>query len=126
MIELLFQVVGEFFLQAMLEALVELGLHSLAEPFRRPPNPWLAALGYALFGAAAGGLSVLLWPTHLTPAGWARWANLLLTPLAVGGGMAGLGVLRERRGQAALRIDRFSYGFLFALCLALVRFQFAH
>ncbi len=31
-----------------------------------------------------------------------------------------------RRGQAILRIDRFSCGFLFALSLALVRFGFAH
>lgn len=54
MFEFLFEVIGEFVLQTVLEALVELGLHSLAEPFRRQPNPWLAGLGYTIFGAAMG------------------------------------------------------------------------
>ena len=44
------------------EALVELGLQSMAEPFRRPPNPWLAAFGYGLLGVIAGGISLWLFP----------------------------------------------------------------
>jgi hypothetical protein len=125
MLELLFEVLGEFLLQVFVEALVELGFHSLAEPFRRPPNPWLAAMGYAIFGAALGGLSLLAFPAHLTPAGVARIANLVLAPVAVGGCMVALGAWRARRGEPLLRIDRFSYGYLFALSLALVRFYFA-
>jgi hypothetical protein len=125
MVEFLLQLLGEFLLQVVGEALVELGLHSLAEPFRRPPNPWLAAVGYAVFGAVAGGLSLLVLPSHLTPSGAARIANLVLTPIAVGGCMSALGAWRAKRGQPLLRIDRFSYGYVFALCLALVRYQFA-
>ena len=125
MIEFLFEVVGEFLLQAIVEALVELGLHSLAEPFRRPPNPWLAALGYTMFGAAAGGLSLLLFPSHLVAGQAWRVANLLVTPAAVGGLMCLMGAWRGRRGDTVLRIDRFAYGYLFALSLALVRFLFA-
>ena len=49
------------------------------------------------------------------------YATLLLAGLA----MAALGAWRSRRGQATLRIDRFSYGYLFALSMALVRSQFA-
>lgn len=105
---------------------MELGFHSLAEPFRKSPNPWLAALGYAIFGALAGGLSLLVFPAHLTPAGLPRLANLLLTPLAVGLCMSAMGAWRSKRGDILLRIDRFSYGYLFALTMALVRFQFAH
>lgn len=84
MLELLLQLLGEFLLQAIGEALVEFGLHSLAEPFRSPPNPWLAAIGYGLFGAIFGGLSLLAFPVHLTPAGPLRMANLVLTPIGVG------------------------------------------
>jgi hypothetical protein len=119
MLEFLFEVVGEFLLQAVIEVLVELGVHSLAEPFRRRPSPWLAAFGYTLFGAAAGGLSLLLFPQHLTPEGW-RIAHLLATPVAVGIGMMLLGRWRARRGDTVLRC-----GYLFALSLALVRFVFA-
>lgn len=124
MLELLFELVGEFLLQAIGEALVELGLHSVAEPFRRPPNPWLAALGYTIFGAVLGGLSLLAFPANLVPETW-RVVNLVATPLAVGGIMAAIGAWRARRGESVLRIDRFAYGYLFALSLALVRFFFA-
>lgn len=122
---MLLQVVGEFLLQIVVEALVELGFHALAEPLRRPPNPWLAALGYGLFGALLGGISLLFLPEHLTPAGIARFANLLLTPVAVGGCMVMFGAWRAKRGEALWRIHRFAYGYLFALGFALVRLGFA-
>lgn len=67
MLEFIFEVVGEFLLQVLGEALVELGFHSLGEPFRRPPNPWLASLGYPLFGAILGGLSLLAFSRQSRP-----------------------------------------------------------
>lgn len=125
MLEFLFEIGGELLLQVVLEALVELGLHSVAEPLRKPPNPWLAAIGYALFGAAAGGVSLWLFPAHLIAGDALRVLNLLVTPIAVGLLMCAMGAWRARRGEAVLRIDRFAYGYLFALCLALIRFWFA-
>ena len=124
MLELVLEVLGEFLLQVVGEAFLELGFHSLAEPFRKPPNPWLAALGYALFGAIFGGLSLLVFPTNLVPQPW-RLVILVVTPLAVGGIMVLMGAWRAKRGQPVLRIDRFSYGYLFALSLAFIRFHFA-
>jgi polynucleotide 5'-kinase involved in rRNA processing len=82
----------------------------------------LAAIGYALFGATLGGLSLLLFPNNLVQGAW-RVANLVATPIAVGCVMAVLGVWRAHRGQSVLRIDRFAYGYLFALSVALVRFH---
>ena len=122
MLEIVVEILGEFLLQAIGEALVELGLHSLAEPFRRPPNPWLASLGYALFGAILGGLSLLVFSQHFPQDGPGRWLNLLLTPVAVGGVMVLMGAWRSRRGEQRLRINRFFYGYLLALAFALVRF----
>lgn len=125
MIEFLIELLGEFLLQVAIEALAELGFHSLAEPFRRPPSPWLAALGYALFGAAAGALSLWALPALLVQDPTLRLVNLALTPVAVGLAMSLMGAWRARRGDPVLRIDRFAYGYLFALALALVRFWFA-
>lgn len=122
--ELIFELLGEFLLQLLVEVLVEAGFHAMAEPFQRPPNPGWAALGYALLGALLGGLSLLVFPSNLVPDAW-RLANLVLTPVAVGGAIALLGAWRARRGQRVLRMDRFAYGYLFALALAGVRFQFA-
>lgn len=125
MLEFLVSVLGEFLLQLLGEVLLEFGFQSLAEPFRRQPSPWLAALGSAVFGAVAGGLSLLVLDHHLTPAGWPRTLNLMFTPVAVGLAMSFMGAWRARRGQPVMRIDRFLYGYVFALAMAVVRFVFA-
>jgi hypothetical protein len=120
--ELLFQFLGEIILQIVFEVLAEFGLRILREPFRQPPHPWLASLGYALLGAFAGGISLLFFPSLFLLSQAARLANLLLTPIAAGLVMAALGVWRRKHDQPLLRIDRFAYGFLFALAMASVRF----
>lgn len=124
MIELLLEVVGEFLIQVVVEALIQLGFHSLAAPFKQTPNPWMAAAGYTMFGAILGGFSLYAFPANFAPPSW-RVMNLVITPFAVGVIVALLGKRRVKRGQPTLRIDRFSYGYLFALSLGLVRFQFA-
>jgi hypothetical protein len=123
--EIIFEIFGELLLQVVGEALVEVGLHSVAEPFRKAPNPWLAALGYLIFGAVLGGLSLLVFPVYLLGNPQWRVLNAALSPVVAGVCMAALGAWRERRGQAVLRIDKFSYGYLFALGFGLVRFWFA-
>lgn len=125
MLEFLFEILGELLLQFVVEALLEIGLHALAEPFRRQPDPRLAALAYACFGGVLGGASLLLVPVHLVSPPW-RLANLIVTPLALGLLMGLIGRWRQRRGQEVLRLDRFAYGYLFALTFALLRFGFAH
>lgn len=122
--EFILELLGEFLIQIVVEFLVELGIHSIAEPLRKPPNPWIAAIGYALFGAIIGGLSLQVVPHNLVPEAW-RIANIVLTPLAAGLAMMAMGRWRARRGDTRLRIDRFGYGYLFALAMALVRYQFA-
>ena len=96
--EFIFELFLEFVLQVVGEALFELGFHSMAEPFRKPPNPWLAAIGYAIFGAILGGVSILLFPHHMVEGEVWRRLNLIVTPIAVGLCMAGLGSWRARRG----------------------------
>lgn len=104
---------------------MELGLHSMAEPFRRKPNVWLAVLGYALLGTLLGAISLWAFPNHLTRDGWPRLLNLVVTPVLAGLAMALLGRWRARRGDPVLRIDKFAYGYLFALAVAAVRYAFA-
>ena len=128
--ELLLSVLGfafELLLQVLFEALAEFGVRALGEPFRRSreASPWLAALGYAIYGAVAGGISLWLVPVAYLTAPWARIANLVVTPLASGLVMSMMGAWRRRRGEDLIRLDRFSYGVLFALAMALVRYFFA-
>lgn len=123
-----FQFLGELVLQVVFEAIAELFGHAVKEPFRcpRPVRPWLAASGYLIFGAAAGGLTVWLIPDLFIKAGWLRVANLVLTPLAAGLIMEAIGSWRERREKEVLRLESFTYGFCFAFAMAAVRYAFGN
>ena len=119
--------VAEIGLQFVLELLANAGWRVLREPFRpaREVSRWLAGLGYTVYGAAVGAISLWPFPEPWLHAPWARVANLALAPLACGLAMAWVGSWRRQRGDAVMRLDRFSYGTLFARAMALVRFRFA-
>ena len=125
MLEILFEIVGEFVLEFVVEVLAELGLHSLKSSGSGDVPLWLAALGYTLFGTAAGGLSLLVFPAHFVTNPTFRLASLVVTPVAAGLAMAAIGSWRRKRGQALHRLDRFFCGYIFALALAFIRFYFA-
>lgn len=123
--ELIVELLLEFLIQVFGELLFELGLRSIAAPFRKESNPWLAAIGYAFLGAVCGGISLWLFPQHMVAHPTWRLLNLGITPVAAGLSMSLLGAWRANRGQDLIRIDRFSYGYLFAMGLGLVRFAWA-
>lgn len=125
MLELLFEVFGEFVLQVVVEALLQGSMHTLAAPFKKQSSPWLAGIGYLVLGAIAGGISVWVLPNYLMPNPHWRVLNAACTPIAAGLCIAALGAWRARRGQTVLRIDKFAYGYLFALAFGLMRFWFA-
>jgi sterol desaturase/sphingolipid hydroxylase (fatty acid hydroxylase superfamily) len=122
------QFLGELLLQAFFELLAELFGRSVKEPFRRPQpiHPWLAAIGYGIFGAIAGAISLWALPSLFISAQWLRIVNLIATPLLAGLMMERLGAWREMKDQKTIRLDTFAYGFVFALSMALVRFTWGH
>jgi FtsH-binding integral membrane protein len=124
LLELLFGFLGELLLQVLAEVLFELGLRSIATPFERSPNPYLATVGYVLLGALAGALSLWAFPSLLIVSHVGRIANVVVTPLLAGGAMAALGAWRRRRDDQLVVLDRFAYGYLFSLVMALVRLRF--
>jgi hypothetical protein len=123
MFELIFHIFAEILLQAMAEMMFSIGLGSMGEAFSRKPNPVLAAIGYGFFGAILGGVSLLLFPHPFIVIAFTRIVNLVVTPIVVGLVMASLGTWKLRRKKVVFRIDRFSYGYLFALSFALVRYH---
>lgn len=128
--ELLLMALGwlaEILLQLLFEVLAEMGWRVVRAPFARERElpPWVVVPGYAVFGAAAGGLSLLVFPLAYLHGDVARIANLVVAPLVAGVVMSAVGAWRRRRGQALLRLDSFAYGALFALAFALVRWRFA-
>jgi hypothetical protein len=126
LLEILFavlEVVAELLLQIFAEALFEFGLQCLGEAFRRPKplHPGMAAVGYAMLGAVAGAISLTVFPHRFIATPWLRVVNLIITPVAAGAVMATIGAWRRKREKELIRLDRFSYGYLFALAMAVVR-----
>lgn len=123
--ELVFQIFGELLFQLVFEVLAEFGFRGLREPFRRPKpvHPILAAICYSAFGAAAGLLSLLVLPHLVITSPIGQTANLVVTPVMAGLAMSLIGIWRRKRGDELIRLDRFVYGFLFALAMSLVRFH---
>lgn len=122
--ELLFEFFGEVLLQDVFEVLAEFGLQSLNAPFKKKPEPWLAGIGYAVFGALAGGVSLLIFPMLFVASHGGQVLNLVFAPVMSGLAMVALGMWRVRRDQDTIRLDKFAYGYVFALAMALVRFSF--
>lgn len=122
--ELLFELLFELVLQVVLEVAAELGLRSVDESPRRSPNPWIAAIGYSIVGGICGAISLVIFPDLFVTSDTGRIINLIFTPMLAGLMMGAIGIWRLRRGDDLIRIDKFAYGYLFALNVALVRFYF--
>lgn len=124
-LELLFEIFGEFILQFVFEALSEAGLRLFRKPAQRSPSsPWLAIAGYALLGALCGGLSLWIFPSFFIQSHVGRGISLVVTPLLAAGAMALVGAWRRKRGEELIRLDRFTYGYVFAFAMAAIRFSF--
>ena len=119
LVELLLELVIQFIFEVVVESISHV-IHKLLGITIR--KPLVAATVYAILGAAAGGISLLVIPTLMIQTQWGRWLNLAVTPLLCGLLMACIGSRRARKNEPVLRLDRFSYGWLFAMAMATVRF----
>lgn len=50
------------------------------------------------------------------------YANLVVTPIVVGAAFGLIGAWRSKRGKELVRLDKFLYGYTFALAFALARY----
>lgn len=123
--EIIFQFLGELLLQMIFETLFELGFRSLADTVKRPKNPVLSTIGFILWGAMAGAVSLLIFPASPIADPLLRKINLVVTPILAGALMAMIGRVRSKKGQTLVRLDRFGYAFVFALVMSMVRFVWA-
>ena len=122
--ELLFEIFGELLLQIAFELLAEFGWRVASAPFRKSAHPLAAGIGYAVFGALAGAVSLWMFPRLFIASPLGQWANLMVTPLLSGAAMAMLGAWRRRHDRDTVLLDRFAYAFIFALAMGLVRLRF--
>ncbi len=127
-VELLLEFFAEVVLQVVFQALAGIGVHA-SRQFKGEDSPevpiWIAAPGYAVLGGLVGAASLLVMPNAMAHTQFMRIGTLLVAPVIAGVAMAIIGALRAKNGQEVLRIDRFGYGYLFALAMSAVRFVYA-
>jgi hypothetical protein len=130
MAEFLFELaltIVEIFFEALVEsaaaALVDLASRGLLKVFPKSnARPEFALVAYALLGAVAGGLSVLIVPQPVFRPSKLHGMSVLVSPLLTGMVMAFVGSMVRKRGKQITRIESFAYGFAFAFGMALIRY----
>ena len=125
-LELIFELFGELILQLAFEALSQAGIHLFSRlSHREPVTPWLAVIGYVLLGFISAALSLWWFPGFFIPSRAGRVVSLVVIPVLVAAAITLLGAWRQRRGEGAVRLDKFTYAYVFAFTMAATRFFFA-
>jgi len=119
-------VVAEVLLNGVVELVLEIATRLIPESWRQKlDRAFLAAIFWALLGAALGGLSLQILPSMLIADEEKRIVTLVVAPLVVGLVMTTVGALRRRRGEALVRLDTFAFAWLFAFAFTGVRYLLA-
>lgn len=128
--ELLLQIIFEFFLEFIVQIIAELFLEAAFQKFfaalwvRKALNATLAVIMYFGLGVITGWFSILIFPHSFIRGSRLHGISLIITPLLAGLTMSGIGWIRTSQGKPVIRLDTFAYGFIFAFGMALVRFFF--
>jgi hypothetical protein len=122
--EFVMQFFGEILLQLFVEVLAKSLLYSFDLKSRHPIHTLYSSVGFTILGGLAGLISLTFAPHSFVTNPVLRKINLVVTPLAAGGIITLLGKRKRRSGIAPDGLDKFSYAFVFAFAMALIRFLF--
>ena len=126
--EIIFELLLQFLLELFIQGSFELGFRGIVKIFDSggaAENPWLAICGYVLMGFTAAAISIWLFPLHVLKPPAMQILNLAVTPILLGFLFEFFGRWKAKHEKPRHMVDRFSYGFTFALTMGLVRFLLA-
>ena len=126
--EVLIELLGQLILELVVQGGFEFGVRGILAVFGKDDSsdaPWLASVGYCIFGAVAGFISIWLIPMHVLNSHSMQLLNLTISPALLGLVFRTLGRQNEKRGRKRRRSDRFLFGFAFAMAMGLTRYFFA-
>jgi len=124
--ELLFRVFLEFLLQVLGNVLLALFLHltSRLSRLRLSVNALHTAFLFLVFGSSIGALSIWFFPTAFIRSSNLHGISLIIMPGLAGLVMAAVGWIRLLQGKLVVHLESFSYGFICAFGMALIRLLF--
>ncbi len=122
--------IAPFVFELLLPFICELGARGLlvlskSLKSQEPRKPWVTACGYAVMGGIAGAVSLWFFPSQMLQSSAIQIINLLITSVLLGGLFEGFGRWKTNRGRKRYPLDRFSFGFVFAFAMGLIRYVFA-
>jgi hypothetical protein len=119
-----FELLLEVLLEVVAGAFTDVAVRSTRIAIKKSKSisPIFAVALYLSLGAACGYVSLLIFPHPLLHPSRMHGISLILSPVLTGLIMSQVGLVRRRKGKDSVRIESFSYGFLFALAFALIRF----
>ena len=126
--EILFELILQVFSEALIQGVFELGGRGIVAAVKKDGSPIdrkLAIFGYLVMGAIAGGISIWVLPMQLLNSPLLQILNLAITPILLGFLFELLGRWKTKNEKTRYFVDRFSYGFTFAITMGLVRYAFA-
>jgi hypothetical protein len=124
LLALIGELVGELFVYALLDLILEFVWRFFGQPFRprHEANPVVSAIAALTIGAVVGGISGLFWSQRLLPVVAFPGASLMLAPLAGAVTMELFGRASEARGWPASFLATWWAGGLLPFGFALARF----
>ena len=121
-------VIAEAILEIAGESLLSLLARAIGSIFNYffELNPIAISVGLAILGTGAGFLSVTAFPHPLVHPSRMHGLSILLSPFITGLVMSQAGRVLRKQGRKTVPIESFSYGYIFAVAMAVVRFVMVH
>jgi hypothetical protein len=127
LLEIFWEIVGEALFEFFFAGFTDLLLRAWGNFFRpfEIHNSFAASVGYALMGLVMGGMSLLFFSHHLVHPSKVHGISLVLGPACAGLLMWAMRTVLRRGNRKIIQFESFSYGYMFALGMALMRVFFA-
>ena len=125
-LELLLQIFLEFFMELVGGLLTgaSLGAASRIPWISRSLNTLHTAIMFFGAGFLIGWLSIWIFPGAFIRSSSLHGISLFITPTLAGLAMSAIGWIRLRQGRLVVQFESFSYGFIFAFAMTLIRLLF--
>ena len=122
----LLEIFLEFVVEVVAEAIIVFLLTIVSEAISPDElrRPVMAGLGYLFLGSVIGGLSLVWFPVPLIHPSRFHGISLIVSPILTGLLMSFLGSTLRKYNWRTVNLETFSYGFVFAFAMTLVRFLF--
>ena len=118
----LFELFLEIIFQLVAEIVIAIVEHLFGKKARTyTPNLVVKRVSYLFGGAVIGWISLFIFPHHFINNTPLRVASLVISPLATGLLMGLFGKWRRSYDKLTVDMETFTYGFLLAFSIALIR-----